>query len=76
MLEVTLKDCEEKDSKKDAIYERDRREGNNMINQTRGKLGQSEKKVSDLRVGQYRYICIYVYTANTYIRRIQEVAYV
>ena len=28
------------------------------------------------RVGQYRYIRIYVYTANTYIRRIQEVAYV
>ena len=28
------------------------------------------------RVGIYRYIYIYVYTANTYIRRIQEVAYV
>ena len=48
MLEVTLKGCEEKDSKKHAIYERDMMEGNNMINQARAKLGQSEKKVSDL----------------------------
>ena len=48
MLEATLKGREEKDSKKDAVYARDRIEGNNMINQTRAKLGQSEKKVSDL----------------------------
>ena len=48
MLEATLKGCEEKESKKDAVYARDRMEGNNLINQTRAKLGQSEKKVSDL----------------------------
>ena len=48
MLEATLKGREEKESKKDAVYARDRAEGNNMINQTRAKLGQSEKKVSDL----------------------------
>ena len=48
MLEATVKGCEEKESKKDAVYARDRMEGNNLINQTRTKLGQSEKKVSDL----------------------------
>ena len=36
MLEVTLRGFEGKE----AIYARDRREGNNMINQARAKLGQ------------------------------------
>ena len=48
MLEATLKGCEEKEAKKDAVYARDRMEGNNLINQTRKMLGQPEKKVSDL----------------------------
>ena len=38
MLEATLKGCEEKDSKKDAVYARVRMEGNNMINQARANL--------------------------------------
>ena len=43
-----MKGCEEKEAKKDAVYARDRMEGNNLINQTRKMLGQPEKKVSDL----------------------------
>jgi hypothetical protein len=45
MLEVTARGFEGKE----AVYARDRMEGNNMINQARARMGQAEKTIYELK---------------------------